>query len=171
MHCPFCSAADTKVIDSRLVGGGEQVRRRRECLSCGERWTTFETAELIMPRIVKNDGTREPFDERKLRAGLQRALEKRPVSVDAVEAAIGRMQHALRSRGEREVPSKEVGELVMDALRGLDQVAYVRFASVYRDFQDISEFQQEIERLARTPEGDGAGGGTSDTGIETAADG
>lgn len=104
-----------------------------------------------MPRIVKNDGTREPFNEDKLRAGLQRALEKRPVPVDEVEAAIVRIQHALRSRGEREVPSQQVGELVMDALRALDQVAYVRFASVYRDFQDISEFQQEIERLARTP--------------------
>ena len=156
MHCPFCTAADTKVIDSRLVGSGEQVRRRRECLSCGERWTTFETAELLMPRIVKNDGTREPFNEDKLRAGLHRALEKRPVPVDEVESAIARMQHALRSRGEREVPSKEVGELVMQALRGLDQVAYVRFASVYRDFQDISEFQDEIERLARAPEADPA---------------
>ena len=151
MHCPFCTAADTKVIDSRLVGSGEQVRRRRECQSCGERWTTFETAELLMPRIVKNDGTREPFDDQKLRAGLQRALEKRPVAVDEVEASISRIQHALRSRGEREIPSKELGELVMRALRDLDQVAFVRFASVYRDFQDVSEFQQEIERLARIP--------------------
>lgn len=162
MHCPFCSAADTKVIDSRLVASGEQVRRRRECLSCGERWTTFETAELLMPRIVKNDGTREPFNDAKLRTGLLRALEKRPVSVDEIEEAIGRIQHGLRSRGEREVPSKELGELVMDTLRGLDPVAYVRFASVYRDFQDISEFQAEIENLARSSAGDAGEAATAD---------
>lgn len=148
MHCPFCSAEDTKVIDSRLVAGGDQVRRRRECLTCSERFTTFESAELVMPRIVKRDGIREPFDEDKLRAGLQRALEKRPVSVDEIDATMNRIKHVLRSRGERELPSADVGELVMNNLRALDKVAYVRFASVYRDFQDISEFQQEIERLA-----------------------
>lgn len=151
MHCPFCSAQDTKVIDSRLVAEGDQVRRRRECLTCAERFTTFESAELVMPRLIKRDGTREPFDEDKLRAGLQRALEKRPVSVDEIEAALNRIRHALRSRGERELPSAEVGLLVMEQLRALDKVAYVRFASVYRDFQDISEFQDEIERLALDP--------------------
>ncbi|HSG89044.1 MAG TPA: transcriptional regulator NrdR [Pseudomonadales bacterium] len=155
MHCPFCSAEDTKVIDSRLVAGGDQVRRRRECLTCSERFTTFESAELVMPRIVKRDGIREPFNEDKLRAGLARALEKRPVSVDEIEATVNRIKHALRSSGERELPAAKVGELVMDNLRALDQVAYVRFASVYRDFQDISEFQQEIERLAGDPEIDG----------------
>lgn len=149
MHCPFCTADDTKVIDSRLVISGDQVRRRRECLTCGERFTTFETAELVLPRIVKRDGSREPFNEDKLRAGLQRALEKRPVSVEAVEDAINRIKHSLRSLGEREVPARELGERVMAVLRELDAVAYVRFASVYRDFQDISEFQQEIDRLAQ----------------------
>ena len=155
MHCPFCGADDTKVIDSRLVAGGDQVRRRRQCLTCEERYTTFETAELVMPRIVKSDGTREPFNEEKLRAGLQRALEKRPVSTEDVEAGVNRIMHQLRSAGERELPSRTVGEEVMKELRDMDDVAYVRFASVYRDFQDVSEFQDEIRRLtakSRDPE-------------------
>lgn len=147
MHCPFCAASDTKVIDSRLVADGDQVRRRRECLTCSERFTTFETAELVMPRIVKNDGIREPFNEEKLRGGMLRSLEKRPVSADAFEAAVNRIMHRLRSTGERELPSRRVGEEVMAELRELDDVAYVRFASVYRNFQDVAEFQQEIERL------------------------
>ena len=155
MHCPFCGADDTKVIDSRLVAGGDQVRRRRQCLTCDERYTTFETAELVMPRIVKSDGTREPFNEEKLRAGLQRALEKRPVSTEDVEAGVNRIMHQLRSAGERELPSRTVGEEVMKELRDMDDVAYVRFASVYRDFQDVSEFQDEIRKLtakSRDPE-------------------
>ena len=147
MHCPFCGADDTKVIDSRLVADGGQVRRRRECLSCKERFTTFEVAELLMPRVIKNDGTREPFDENKLRSGLQRALEKRPVSVEQIEAAIAHSKHGLQTTGERELPSRLVGERVMEALRELDQVAYVRFASVYRSFQDISEFRAELDKL------------------------
>ena len=147
MHCPFCGADDTKVIDSRLVADGDQVRRRRECQACQERFTTFETAELVMPRIVKRDGTREPFNEDKLRAGLQRALEKRPVSTEAVEAGISRIMHRLRSSGERELPSEMVGEEVMKELRQMDAVAYVRFASVYLDFQDVREFQDEIRRM------------------------
>ncbi|PTY37905.1 transcriptional regulator NrdR [Saccharospirillum sp. MSK14-1] len=147
MHCPFCKAQDTKVIDSRLVAEGEQVRRRRECLECGERYTTYESAELLMPRLIKQNGNREAFDEIKLRAGLQRALEKRPVSVEDVEAAIARIKQALRATGERELPSRRVGEAVMDELRDIDQVAYVRFASVYRSFQDLSEFRSEIDRL------------------------
>jgi transcriptional repressor NrdR len=147
MHCPFCDNQETKVIDSRLAGEGLQVRRRRECLACGERFTTFETAELILPRLIKRDGRREPFDEAKLRAGVTRALEKRPVSADDVEQAINRVLHRLRNAGERELPSKLVGQLVMDELRQLDEVAYVRFASVYRSFQDIEEFREEIERL------------------------
>lgn len=150
MHCPFCREIDTKVIDSRLVAGGDQVRRRRECVTCGERFTTFESAELVMPRIVKRDGSREPFNEDKLRAGMLRALEKRPVGMDAIEASLNELKFALRLRGEREVAAQELGSLVMDALRALDDVAYVRFASVYRDFQDVSEFQQEIERLGRS---------------------
>ena len=147
MHCPFCNANETKVIDSRLVAEGNQVRRRRECLSCGERYTTYETAELVMPKVVKQDGTREPFDENKLRSGILRALERRPVSTEQIEAAINRICHFLRATGEREVDSQVLGEQVMGALRELDQVAYVRFASVYRSFQDVSEFQQEIDRL------------------------
>jgi len=147
VHCPFCGADDTKVIDSRLVAEGESVRRRRECLTCGERFTTFETAELVMPRIVKRDGSREPFDENKLRRGLTRALEKRPVSVETIESSLTRIMHNLRSTGERELPSLDVGEEVMKELRRIDVVAYVRFASVYRDFQDVSEFQKEIQSL------------------------
>ncbi|KGE03764.1 transcriptional regulator NrdR [Pseudohaliea rubra] len=151
MHCPFCAAEDTKVIDSRLVAEGGQVRRRRECLSCHERFTTYEAAELVMPRIIKQNGNREPFDEDKLRAGLQRALEKRPVSVEAVEAVLTNLKAALRATGEREVDSRDLGELVMDELKQLDQVAYVRFASVYRSFQDIAEFRDAIERLEAEP--------------------
>jgi transcriptional repressor NrdR len=151
VHCPFCSAEDTKVIDSRLVAEGESVRRRRECLTCGERFTTFETAELVMPRIVKRDGSREPFDDNKLRRGFTRALEKRPVGVETIEDAITRIMQQLRATGERELPSRAVGEAVMSALRDIDAVAYVRFASVYRDFQDVSEFQREIQNLAAAP--------------------
>jgi transcriptional repressor NrdR len=148
LHCPFCGADDTKVIDSRLVAEGDAVRRRRECQTCGERYTTFETAELVMPRIVKSDGIREPFDEEKLRRGMQRALEKRPVGIEAIDSALNRIMHELRSTGERELPSRRVGEAVMRELRKMDGVAYVRFASVYRDFQDVSEFQEEIRKLA-----------------------
>lgn len=147
MHCPFCSADDTKVIDSRLVTDGTSVRRRRECITCAERFTTFEIAELVMPRIVKSNGNREPFDEAKLRAGMQRALEKRPVSIEDIDAAVSRIKHRLRSTGERELPSRQLGSEVMRELRDMDPVAYVRFASVYRDFQDLSEFQAEIDRL------------------------
>ena len=151
MHCPFCAANDTKVIDSRLVAEGDQVRRRRECVACGERFTTFETAELVMPRLIKSDGSRQPFDEDKLRAGMQRALEKRPVSVERLEEAIARIKQQLRATGEREVKSLVLGELVMTELSKLDEVAYIRFASVYRRFQDLNEFREEIERLAREP--------------------
>ncbi|PID54754.1 MAG: transcriptional regulator NrdR [Gammaproteobacteria bacterium] len=154
MHCPFCRADDTKVIDSRLVAEGDQVRRRRECLTCAERFTTYEVAELVMPRIIKQSGRREPFDEDKLRAGIWRALEKRPVSVEAVEAVITQIKHALRATGERELDSRKLGEQVMRHLRDLDEVAYVRFASVYRSFQDIAEFRDEIERMQSEPTAD-----------------
>lgn len=154
MHCPFCNHEETKVIDSRLAGEGHQVRRRRECLSCAERFTTFETAELVMPRLVKRDESREPFDEAKLRNGMVRALEKRPVGMEAVEAAIARITHGLQTMGEREIPSRLVGEMVMEELRRLDEVAYVRFASVYRSFQDITEFQDEIRRLQERTDAD-----------------
>ena len=151
MHCPFCSQDETKVIDSRLVADGGQVRRRRECTNCKERFTTYELAELVMPRIIKQNGSREPFDEEKLRGGLRRALEKRPVSLEAIEQQITQIMHRLRATGEREIPSREVGEMVMVALQALDQVAFVRFASVYRSFQDLSEFRDAIERLEAEP--------------------
>ena len=152
MHCPFCAANETKVTDSRLVADGAQVRRRRECLSCHERFSTFEAAELLMPKVIKQDGSRVPFDEDKLRRGFQRALEKRPVSVETVEAAVSNIKHSLQALGEREIHSRAIGERVMDELRELDKVAYVRFASVYRSFQDVSEFQQEIDRLRQAPD-------------------
>ena len=154
MFCPFCNADDTKVIDSRLVAEGGQVRRRRECVSCRERFTTYEAAELVMPRIIKQNGNRELFDEAKLRAGLQRALEKRPVSLESIESEIGQIKHRLRATGERELDSRVVGELVMDALKRLDQVAYVRFASVYRSFEDLSEFRDAIASLEADPAAD-----------------
>ena len=147
MHCPYCSAQDTKVIDSRLVADGNQIRRRRECLTCSERFTTYETAELLIPRLVKRDGSREPFHEDKLRAGMTRALEKRPVSVEQLEEAISRIKHRLRATGEREVKSLVLGEEVMRELQQLDEIAYIRFASVYRHFKDLNEFREEIERL------------------------
>ena len=147
MHCPFCSHAETKVSDSRLAADGRQVRRRRECLDCGERFTTFETAELVMPRVIKRDSTREPFDEAKLRNSLVRALEKRPVSSEALEQALAQVTHLLQTMGEREIPSRVIGEEVMERLRALDEVAYVRYASVYRSFQDVTAFQEEIRRL------------------------
>lgn len=147
MRCPFCNEPDTRVIDSRLVGEGDQVRRRRECTACRERFTTYETAELSLPRIIKSDGRREPFDENKLRAGMTRALEKRPVSTERLEVAINQIKHRLRASGERELKSRTLGEWVMEQLRGLDQVAYVRFASVYRSFEDVRAFLDEIERL------------------------
>src|ERR1700761_6121527 len=147
MHCPFCSHVETKVTDSRLAADGSQIRRRRECLKCGERFTTFESAELLMPRIIKSDGSREPFDENKLKQGMIKALEKRPISSEAIDEAVIRIGHKLRVLGEREVPARSIGELVMDELRHLDEVAYVRFASVYRSFQDVEAFRDEIERL------------------------
>lgn len=147
MHCPFCGAGETKVIDSRLVAEGNQVRRRRECLSCIERFTTYESAELIMPRLVKRDGSRESFNEEKLRAGMTRALEKRPVSIEQLEEAISRIIHRLRATGEREINSRKLGEEVMHELKLLDEVAYIRFASVYRHFKDLNEFREEIDRL------------------------
>lgn len=147
MFCPFCSAQDTKVIDSRLVSDGSQVRRRRLCTECNERFTTFELAELIMPRIIKSDGSREPFNEEKLLVGINIALEKRPVSIEAVESAVHKLKSTLRATGEREIPSKMVGELVMNLLKSLDKVAYIRFASVYRAFEDVREFGEEIAKL------------------------
>ena len=149
MHCPFCNHDDTRVTDSRLAADGRQVRRRRECLSCGERFTTFETAELVMPRVIKGDGSREPFDEAKLMGGMVKALEKRPVGSEAIDAAVARIVHKLLVLGEREVPARQIGELVMEELRHLDEVAYVRFASVYRSFQDAEAFREAVDVLKR----------------------
>ncbi|MDB6046563.1 MAG: NrdR family transcriptional regulator [Gammaproteobacteria bacterium] len=147
MYCPFCGHIETKVTDSRLAGEGRQIRRRRECLSCEERFTTFETAELVMPVVVKGDRNRESFDEAKLRAGMEKALEKRPVPREQLDEALSRITHKVRSLGDREVQSRAIGELVMDELQQLDEVAYVRFASVYRHFEDVEAFHEEIQRL------------------------
>lgn len=149
MRCPFCGAQDTKVVDSRLSGEGDQVRRRRECIVCKERFTTYEGAELTLPRVIKSDGRRVPFDGRKLRGGMERALEKRPVAVEQVDALVHRITRKLVAGGDKEVESRYIGELVMNELRELDQVAYVRFASVYRRFEDMQAFRDEIERLER----------------------
>jgi transcriptional repressor NrdR len=151
MQCPFCAEKDTRVVDSRLVSEGDQVRRRRECIACRERFTTYEKAELSLPRVVKQDGSRVPFDEDRLRGGMLRALEKRPVESELVEQAVGRIKRGLMASGEREIQSKLIGEQVMAALGDLDQVAYVRFASVYRSFEDVSAFREEVERLENEP--------------------
>jgi transcriptional repressor NrdR len=147
MHCPFCDATDTKVIDSRLVGAGQQVRRRRQCIQCEERFTTYELAELVMPRVVKRDRSLAAFDDEKIRSGLLKALEKRPVEMEQIDVALHDIKQAIRATGEREIASNYIGELVMEALKNLDKVAYVRFASVYRSFEDVSAFAQEIENL------------------------
>ena len=149
MHCPFCQHEDTRVIDSRVSEDGSTIRRRRECEHCQERFNTFETAELKLPTLVKTDGRREAFDDRKLRTGFERALQKRPVSGEQIDAAVRGVIHALRMTGEREISSRRIGVFVMDELKNLDQVAYVRFASVYRRFEDVADFREEIERLER----------------------
>jgi transcriptional repressor NrdR len=151
MKCPFCSSPDTQVIDSRVSEPGDSIRRRRRCLACQKRFTTYETVELRLPQIVKSDGSRADFDEQKLRVGFQRALHKRPVPTEYVDAAINRIVQHVLSLGEREIPSREVGERVMDELRKLDKVAYIRFASVYRSFQDIADFRDAIKEVEATP--------------------
>ncbi len=149
MFCPYCSTHETKVIDSRLVDEGTQVRRRRECVSCGERFTTLETAALVLPLLIKRDGRRCAFETEKLRKGILRAVEKRPVTSEQIEAVIRRIIHQLRSSGEREVTSERLGELVMNELRQLDKVAYVRFASVYRSFQDVDCFSKRNTKIIK----------------------
>jgi len=147
MHCPFCGYSDTRVIDTRLTENGDTVRRRRACQQCDERFTTFEHAQLRLPQVVKSDDSREPFDEVKLRGGMLRALQKRPVDASRVEQAVQRVMRQVVATGDREVTAQRVGEFVMQQLRELDEVAYVRFASVYRRFQDIDAFSEEVERL------------------------
>jgi transcriptional repressor NrdR len=149
MYCPFCKAIDTKVVDSRLGGEGDQVRRRRECIECEARFTTYESVEMSFPRIVKRDGRRSNFDEAKLSNGILKALEKRPVSNDQVEAALARIKNRLYATGEREVEASVLGDWVMEELLKLDRVAYLRFASVYLSFEDTDAFIQEIEKLRK----------------------
>ena len=147
MRCPFCQNGDTRVIDSRLAEDRDSVRRRRECEACGERFSTLEEANLKLPYIVKSNGDREHYDESKLARGLERALEKRPVDSEEIEHILHRIKHKLLTCGERELNAREIGEMVMEELRQVDQVAYVRFASVYRSFQDVDAFSSEIKRL------------------------
>ncbi|HET9701437.1 MAG TPA: transcriptional regulator NrdR [Burkholderiales bacterium] len=150
MKCPFCGAPDTYVVDSRVSESGESIRRRRRCLTCEKRFTTYETVELRMPQIVKSDGRRAEFDREKLRTGFQRALHKRPVPTELVDQAIERIVQKLLSLGERELPSRRVGEMVMAELKKLDDVAYVRFASVYRSFQDVEDFREAIQEVEQS---------------------
>ena len=147
MHCPFCQFEDTRVIDSRLVAKGAEVRRRRECAECGNRFTSYETAALALPRVRKRDGSSEPFDEDKLVAGIARALEKRPVSEEQRRELLLNVMDQTRKSGEREIESQQLGHMLMQMLKELDSVAYVRFASVYRNFQDVSDFQEEIRQM------------------------
>ncbi len=155
MKCPFCRDLENKVIDSRLTQEGDVIRRRRECLECQRRFTTYERAEEALPMVVKKDGRRETFDRKKIVAGLKRACEKRPVSIEAIEAVVDRIERALQERGDKEVASSSVGEAVMRELHRLDTVAYVRFASVYRSFQDIGEFMEELEQLIKERRSEG----------------
>ena len=149
MHCPFCQHTDTRVIDSRVSEDGATIRRRRECEACGERFSTLENIEIKLPAVIKSDGRRDTFDARKLRAGFDRALQKRPVSEEQIEAAVRAVIHAIRMSGEREIASRRIGEFVMNELRKLDHVGYVRFASVYRSFEDVADFREAIEKLER----------------------
>ncbi len=151
MYCPFCGHQETKVVDSRLAGDGYQTRRRRECIECSERFTTFESAELVLPKLIKRDESREPFNESKLRAGILVATEKRPISSESIEELISRIIRKVQKLGEREIQSRNLGEIVMLELREIDEIAFVRYASVYRRFQDIEEFEKEIESLRDTP--------------------
>jgi transcriptional repressor NrdR len=152
MKCPFCGQLDNKVIDSRLSQGGEVTRRRRECDHCGRRYTTYERVEEVLPLIVKKDARREPFDRMKVIGGLRRACEKRPVSSEQLERTVDRIERELVDSGEKEIESSRIGERCMEALREIDQVAYVRFASVYRSFKDIHEFMNALSNLLKTPE-------------------
>ena len=153
MKCPLCRDLENKVIDSRLSKDGDVIRRRRECLHCARRFTTYERAEEALPLVVKKDGRREVFDRMKIVAGVKRACEKRPVSIEAIEAIVDRIERTLQERGDKEIVSSVIGEAVMRELHGLDTVAYVRFASVYRSFQDIGEFMAELEQLIKDRRG------------------
>src|SRR5690348_3588107 len=149
MRCPFCRHEETQVVDSRVSEDGAAIRRRRRCPACDKRFTTYERVELMLPAVVKKDGSRTEFDRRKIAASMQLALRKRPVAAEAIDAAVARIEYQLLGSGEREVRSDRLGELVMEELRGLDTIAYVRFASVYRRFEDVSEFEDVIEEFRR----------------------
>jgi transcriptional repressor NrdR len=149
MKCPFCAFADSKVVDSRPDKEGSTIRRRRECESCGKRFTTHERVEEILPLVIKTDGRREPCARMKLVAGIQKACEKRPVSVETIERLVDRLELQMQESGEKEIPTKSIGEWVMTELHAIDQVAYVRFASVYRSFKDITEFMSELQDLLK----------------------
>lgn len=151
MRCPFCKALETRVVDTRLYEDSSQVRRRRECEKCGNRFTTYERADLALPYVLKSEDALEPFNEDKLRSGMARALYKRPVSAEQIDHAVERILGRSRAHGEREIPARLIGEWVMEELRDLDQVAFVRFASVYRRFEDVNAFREEIERLEQLP--------------------
>ena len=149
MRCPFCNAADTKVTDTRISNEGFQVRRRRQCLSCGERFTTYEHPELTMPTIIKSNGIKQPFNEEKIRAGMLRALEKRSIGTEQVDCAINNIKTKLRALKEKEVHSNVIGKMVMEELESLDAVAYIRFASVYLSFKNIKDFSKEISKIEK----------------------
>ena len=149
MYCPFCQTEDTKVIDSRLVADGSQIRRRRSCEVCGSRFTTFETADLALPRVIKSNGERQPFNGSKLKKGMLRALEKRPLSAEEIDTVFGKILKKIRTSGVREIKSIEIGEIMMSALKEVDSVAYVRFASVYRSFKDVNEFMVELKEVLK----------------------
>ncbi len=152
MKCPFCSDFDNKVVDSRLSGDNDVIRRRRECLGCGRRFTTYERVDDIMPMVIKKDGRREPFDRGKILNGIQKACQKRPVSVPVMEEIVDRIEKAVQEKGHKEIISTDIGETVMKELQSLDEVAYVRFASVYRSFKDINEFMDELKELLKDGE-------------------
>jgi transcriptional repressor NrdR len=151
MKCPFCGSVDTQVIDSRVSEPGDSIRRRRRCVACQKRFTTYENVELRLPQVVKTNGNRSDFDSEKIRVGFQRALHKRPVPTDYVDAAIDRIVQQVLSLGEREIPSRQIGEMVMQELHKLDKVGYIRFASVYRSFQDISDFRDALKEVEAPP--------------------
>jgi transcriptional repressor NrdR len=150
MKCPFCAHSESKVIDSRISKDGDAIRRRRECLGCGRRFTTYEFVEDVLPIVVKKDGRREPFDRTKIRAGIKKACEKRPISTDAIETVVNHVEQACQEFQDKEVPSSAIGERIMKELQTLDGVAYVRFASVYRQFRDVGDFVEELKDLLRT---------------------
>lgn len=150
MKCPFCSIPDTKVVDSRMNQTADMTRRRRECLECGGRFTTYERIEEVMPNVIKKDGRREPFVREKIYSGIQKSCQKRPITAQQIESSVTKIEKQIQSYGLKEIPSNSVGEMVMNALHALDKVAYVRFASVYREFQDVEEFLANLNQDAPT---------------------